>query len=119
MRRNDAIVLSFCTGIIACCVVYIIEPPGPKYYPLESVWSLLPLGDSPGMAWYSRTVWGFAAGLAVLGVTWALAVRRVSVDGPGMPKHVIRTMTLLTLTALAVATASFVLAELPRFTAGG
>ena len=119
MRRNDAIVLSYCAGIIVYCMVYIIEPAGPKYFPLENAWSVLPLGDSPGMAWYSRTVWGFAAGLAALAITWAFTAGRVSIDGPGLPKHVIQTMTLLTLAALTFAAVSFILAELPRLTAGG
>lgn len=64
MRPIDRVLLIWSVAALAFALVYGLEPPAPRYYPLERDWSWTPLAG-PGMGWYGRTAWaGLAAALA-------------------------------------------------------
>lgn len=109
MRRRDAIVLSFCLGIVTTAVLYVVNPRAPIYYPLERSWSWVKTPGVPLMAWYGRSLWAIGGGLVVLAVA-IVASRRWASDRPA-PKWLPATLVWVTVIALLVALGDTVLHE--------
>ncbi|MCC6695642.1 MAG: hypothetical protein IT365_08425 [Candidatus Hydrogenedentes bacterium] len=61
MRRIDSILTILLLASLAFCAVYSLNPPTPRYFPLERAWHVTAEGQGPGMGWYGRS------GAALLG----------------------------------------------------
>ena len=109
MHKRDAAILSSCLAIVVTCVVYVVKPPAPVYYPVEHVWSWEKIPGAPGMAWYGRSLWALGAGaLTLLG---ALTVMQ-RLERPGSaPRWLSAAMTWVTLAAIVAALGDTVVHE--------
>ena len=103
MHRTDGALLVACAGIIAFSVAYYIDPPAPRYYPLEHTWRMANEEGKPSMAWYGRSAWGLGVGLAT-GLAMGMALRGVGrcQEGAGrtLPAWLIAVLTVASLLAL-------------------
>ena len=65
MMQRDRTMLILCVALIAFGVVYYLDPPMPKYYPVVNQWSVQGDLKGPAMGWYGRSGAGFAAAATV------------------------------------------------------
>jgi len=107
MRKKDIVALGVCAATAVFCVMYIIEPPGPRYYPLEHTWSWTPIPDSPAMGWYSRVTYGVVPAAVVLVIT-ALAAIRKPPEGGAIPGRAGVMALTAAMTAILVAAAAHI-----------
>jgi hypothetical protein len=103
MRKQDAIVLSLCAAVVACCVLYIFQPPAPRYYPLDHEWRWEKAPGLPSMGWYGRTLWAFLAGGVAILVTWPIAVRLAKQAHNAPSAWMPKALTFLTFVAVLAA----------------
>lgn len=100
MRERDAIAVSVCLSTTVMCVLYVVQPTAPIYYPLEHVWRWEKLPGLPSMAWYGRSLWALAAGSLTLFFALPLTrrlARRSAVDAPRWLAPAASALTLLAL----------------------
>ena len=63
VNSSDRLHLIVTVPIILACAVYFLNPPAPRYFPLENSWSLTAFPESPSMGWYGRTAWSLGVWL--------------------------------------------------------
>jgi hypothetical protein len=114
MSRPDRTALAASLAVCMACLVFIANPPSPRYYPLERVWRMENLPGEPSMGWYGRSAWTVAGGL-LAGAVALVALRRVRRTPPGALLHACAGLALLLLT---VAVASVVHHERHRLWGG-
>jgi hypothetical protein len=111
MRRTDAALLVACAGLLAFSVAYYVDPPAPRYYPLEHAWRMANEKGKPSMGWYGRSAWGLGAGLAA-GLAMAVALRVIGHRQEGsrrtLPSWLLAVLTVASLLALVGASAEVV-----------
>lgn len=66
MNSTDRLHLSVTIPIIVACAIYFIDPPAPRYFPVEGIWSMEAVDGSPSMGWYGRTAWAMGGWLIAL-----------------------------------------------------
>jgi hypothetical protein len=108
MSRADIVAIAITASTLIFCLVFILNPPMPKYLPLEREWRMGDTGPVIAMGWYGRTaaalLAGAFAGAAAASLAGALAKtadRRLS------PKTVLA-MTAFSLLALLAASARII-----------
>jgi len=73
MPRIDRALFIWSAAALAFAIVYGTEPPAPRYYPIDRVWSWEIL-DGPSMGWYGRMMWAALAS-AIAALAAALITR--------------------------------------------
>jgi hypothetical protein len=72
MDTRDRNVLAVCLALLVFALLYALNPPGPRYYPLEGVWRWEQIPGMPSMAWYARVACASAGATAAYGLSRAL-----------------------------------------------
>ncbi|MCK6532801.1 MAG: hypothetical protein L6Q84_07490 [Polyangiaceae bacterium] len=99
MRRQDAIVVTLCAGMVVTCALYVVAPQAPIYYPVDHSWRLTP-GPGVAMRWYGRSAVALGAGALAMLVAWPLSRR--APDAPP-PPWLPKLAALLALAAITLA----------------
>lgn len=102
MSSIDRLHLSVTIPIIVACVVYVFDPPAPRYFPLERTWSMSPAGDSPSMGWYGRTAWSVFAAVVSLVV---VRIRLRHANRRRVNRRVVGALSLMCLASLLLLSA--------------
>jgi len=94
MHQAERNLLIVAAGVVAFAAVYAINPPAPRYLPLEGAWRWTAPAGEPSMAWYGRVAWGSLA--AALGATamWVAVRFRPRTDAARLPGWAIALATL-------------------------
>ena len=86
MKNPGMVLLCLAIAIVVFCGVFLLNPPSPRYYPVERVWRM-PSGPAPGpaMGWYGRTGVAFgdsgiATGLAAIGLRYRNRRKRIELS---------------------------------------
>lgn len=58
-------IYALCLAVVGFAVAYATVTVGPYYHPVERVWSMTKLPDTPAMSWYARFAWSALAASAV------------------------------------------------------
>ncbi len=98
MRRPGVALLAVTAGLLVFSAVYFLNPPAPRYYPVERAWRLTETGGV-SMGWYGRSAWGLGAGLAAGALAGFL--RRKKKDTLPLSRRAVQLSTLAVLLALA------------------
>jgi hypothetical protein len=104
VHRTDSAFLSVSVALLAFSLVYYLNPPAPRYYPLEHTWRMANEKGVPSMAWYGRSAWGLGAG-ALAGIVTGLVLSRgwgVGKDGErkSLPNWLVRVFSVAVVAAL-------------------
>ncbi len=112
MRKQDSIIISLCAAAALMAAVYLVNPPGPRYYPLEGAWRMETVAGEPSMGWYSRVVYAVAAGAVsgLLARLWTRTQRPGAVEA-GAPRA-LAGAAYVALGSLLLAAAGIVAVEL-------
>ena len=102
MRRQEALVIGLCAGIVVCAGLYLARPPTPVYYPVEHALRWEATAGIP-MRWYGRSVLAIGGGLATLLVTRLLLPRFARKWDTKPPAWLPTVLTVITLSALVFA----------------
>ncbi len=62
MERQERVVIIASVAIFAACLIYVVHPAGPIYYPLEHTWRWEKTPGVP-MHWYGRSLWAVLGGV--------------------------------------------------------
>lgn len=108
MSRVDIIAVAITASILTFCLVFVLDPPTPKFLPIEREWRMGETGPAIAMGWYGRSGAALLAG-AVAGAAAALCARALAKTAahPLSPKTVLA-MTALALIALLAASARII-----------
>ncbi|MBI3203703.1 MAG: hypothetical protein HYZ29_19345 [Myxococcales bacterium] len=110
MRRQDAVVVTLCAGVVVTCALYVVTPRAPIYYPIEHVWRWEP---TPGVAmrWYGRSAVAIGGGALAMLLTWPLSRRLAARWDSGPPAWFPKVAALVLLAAVAGALGQTVVHE--------
>lgn len=98
MRILDRILVALLAGIVSFTILFLTQPPAPKYFPLEHAWHWAQPGDGPGMGWYGRSGFALAAAGIACGIATAVTRRRQFIS-----KNPFSTKTIWALSTIAMA----------------
>ena len=113
MKRTDSVFLAIALAVTAFAAGYYINPPAPRYYPLERTWRMTKEQGKPSMGWYGRSAWGLGAAGLVGALAFAATRRLPSREGneSRLPLWIVRLLTVIALAALVVVAAHIVVHE--------
>lgn len=97
MPSRTALLHGLCLATIVFALTYALVGLGPFYHPIEHVWRMQKLPNTPAMGWYARLAWSSLAALATLLTATPLLARRAAL--PASAQRALALITLITLTA--------------------
>lgn len=101
MRAEDRVGIAVCAAVVTACVVHVMAPSAPIYYPLDPAWRWEKVPGGVAMHWYGRSAWSLASGVLAFGLAHFAAglVRR------DPPRWLPRALAALGVGSLALALA--------------
>ncbi|MBI5093489.1 MAG: hypothetical protein HZB26_13740 [Candidatus Hydrogenedentes bacterium] len=116
MRSPFLVLAVLAAAVSAFSITFILNPPSPRYYPLEHAWRLAEPAPGPAMGWYGRSGAALLAS-ALAGAAGGAIARRVekSIKSVRSMRALAVILTLLIAVGLVAAAGAIVNEQLPWF----